>query len=258
MFDNEILYRIECSIENVVESKYQFILIGSYSDGSYKKNSDIDFLLYIDGKQSISYLQDVSLTINSLIKKAFNDTDASVKIFNDLAFENLYFNDFFRYYEYSKSYQIILDTLRKNIFNNNFKELTNKELEDNFYNSISIQYWWTIFSIVRQEDRMQLLIKKFSERIVRNISLLFEISSKDFDEKKLRIKASNYKFISERNHRNTFFLIEEYLDTFNHERINKSTFYINSLINKESIKDNVSKKLTNQLLNYVPKITKIN
>jgi len=222
---------IQNEIDNLLNeffplNSYNLYLVGSRSTKNFSKNSDYDFILYLNNNVGVDNLMFISNILNSYLNWNFK---ASFKVFDISAFENFYNQDYFRYLEYRLAHKAIKES--ENIFTINFPKKNNLLIQ--LANSIIIQYWWSIITIANSTNKKNKIKKKLLLRIQRNINLYNnevndKISYSDF----INYLSNNnmYKKIRSLNKNNYMLFLNEYFNSFEHEKINKYCLYTQTVI----------------------------
>ena len=221
--DTKNILSIGKNISSYVKGEFDLFLFGSRATYSYYKSSDFDYVLILKEPSSIKQLSHISLQLNTLINQK---EKASVKVFDNSTFQQFIFQDYFRFYEY-KSYNKLLigNGLHLNSFDISINiHFAKKQL----INSVIIQYWWSIVTISMNNENDELILSKLISRIQRN-SVIYKSLTGEFISietiKKLTQKDSLWHKINNLTNTNSLNFLQNYLQRYEHERINKLEYY---------------------------------
>lgn len=221
---------IEKVIASIINCKYDLFLIGSRVKSCYNSKSDYDYILIIKeilnekSLLSISHNLNYSININS-------QTHCSIKVFDYKLFEEFMHQDYFRFYEYLLSNKDFLIYCNLN-FDTSKITLSERFLHKQLVNSLIIQYWWSIISIIKCNENTQYLIAKFKKRITRNVLLYNSLCALKINNKRTKSLLRSDPLYIKINNLSQFNLqdfLDEYFARFSHEKINKYYLYINTI-----------------------------
>lgn len=217
-------------LKQIQNDEFSLISVGRYNNEN--NYNDIDLVIIFKSNHDDSELKKI---LSGLHESKLNAL-FSYKLFDLEKFQNLYYYDFFRYYEYYISNKIIHgDSIN---FNLNSK---NDYFED-LYNSILIQLVWSVFKITNDKNCYEFITEKFKNRISKNIDIYNTISKKKVSETEFKICFYN-KYLKNLTINEKF--MNFYFGKYEHEKINKFQFY------KDIIKINGYDKVNNFFKNIL-------
>lgn len=228
--------------------KCNIYLVGSRAKQTHNIHSDYDYILLIDQNFTIDKLQNLSQSITKRLYKK----NTSVKVFDLLAFSNLYENDFFRFLEYK---QALLKSQNKlpPLFEKFSSNPKNENLLDSFIHSIIVQMSWSLAIITHYKNQEDIL-NKFQRRFKINFSFLNQsLEGIEYEENFLISKIEKhplYLKLTNPNQGDFSDFLERYFNLFLHEKINKFDLYERTFIEKKDIVKNLLIKFDlNTILN---------